>query len=276
VTKIAEVERYWDARPCNVRHSTAPAGTVQWSADVTWRRYHVEPHIVDFAQFPRWKDKHVLEVGCGIGTDTLEFARAGAIVHAVDLSSESVNLACSRLWDQRWPNPELRNVSIRTMDAEQSLPSVEWGYDLAWAFGVLHHTPNPKRIVWNVFQRLKLGGEFRLMLYAKWSLKNLLGGQYEAQGGCPIVDKYTARSVRRLLEPAGFKVLSIRKRHLFRWRVADYVRHRYVERLGYRMLPMEALDVLEMLVGEHLLVVARKEIPSQERPTRNGLERVFA
>ena len=83
---IQDVRRYWDKRPCNIRHSPQPVGTKQYFDEVETRKYFVEPHIPGFAEFERWRGKRVLEIGCGIGTDTMNFARHGARVTAVDLS----------------------------------------------------------------------------------------------------------------------------------------------------------------------------------------------
>jgi ubiquinone/menaquinone biosynthesis C-methylase UbiE len=90
------VQSYWNARPCKIRHSTQSIGTKEYFDEVEKRKYFVEPHIPGFAQFERWKGKRVLEVGCGMGTDTINFVRAGARVTAVDLSDESLNLATRR------------------------------------------------------------------------------------------------------------------------------------------------------------------------------------
>src|SRR5215467_2066614 len=93
---IESVREFWNAHPCNIRHSPQPVGTRQYFDDVERRKYFVEPHIPVFAEFDRWKGKRVLEVGCGIGTTTMSFARAGATVTAIDLSSESASLAKRR------------------------------------------------------------------------------------------------------------------------------------------------------------------------------------
>src|ERR1051326_7471538 len=95
-TPITKVSEYWNARPCNIRHSQKPVGTREYFDEVEARKYMVEPHIPGFAQFERWRGKKVLEIGCGIGTDTISFARAGAQITSVDLTEKSLEVARQR------------------------------------------------------------------------------------------------------------------------------------------------------------------------------------
>src|SRR5713226_6788924 len=93
---IDQVRAYCNRRPCNIRHSTKPVGTTEYFDEVEARKYFVEHHIPRFAQFERWRGKRVLEIGCGIGTDTINFTRHGAHVTAVDLSGRSLEIARRR------------------------------------------------------------------------------------------------------------------------------------------------------------------------------------
>ena len=48
-TSIQKVSEYWNARPCNIRHSTKPIGTKEYSDEVEARKYFVEPFKVTAA-----------------------------------------------------------------------------------------------------------------------------------------------------------------------------------------------------------------------------------
>jgi ubiquinone/menaquinone biosynthesis C-methylase UbiE len=224
--EIQTVQSYWNARPCNIRHSTQPIGTKEYFDEVEQRKYFVEPHIPSFAQFERWKGKKVLEVGCGIGTDTINFARAGARVSAVDLSDESLKVARQRA---KVFGLEDKICFYHANAEELSLFVPVESYDLVYSFGVIHHTPNPSNVIAQIRRYMTPSSELRMMLYAKNSWKNLMieagFDQPEAQSGCPIAYTYTADDVRYLLE--GFAVLEIKQDHIFPFVIEKYIKYEY-------------------------------------------------
>lgn len=253
---IQTVQSYWDARPCNIRHSAKPVGTKEYFDEVEKRKYFVEPHIPEFAQFERWKGRRVLEVGCGIGTDTINFARAGALVTAVDLSEESLKLARTRaevfgLGDR---------ICFYQANAEEltSCVPVE-PYDLVYSFGVIHHTPNPRIAIGQITHYMAPSSELRIMVYAKNSWKNIMieAGldQPEAQSGCPVAFTFTAEEARNLLN--GLHIVEIKQDHIFPFRVEKYVRYEYEIIPWFAAMPKAMFAALEKNLGWHMLITAR-------------------
>lgn len=267
---LQNVREYWDRRPCNVRHSRAPLGTRRYFDEVEARKYLVEPHIPGFAQFERWRDRSVLEIGCGIGTDTMRFARSGAAVTAVDLSPHSLSLARERARVYALEE-RIRFVEADAETLRRSLPPAP--FDLVYSFGVLHHTPHPERALDELPHYCRRGTTLKLMLYHRYSWKvlwillrhgrgrfrrvdELIARHSEAQEGCPVTFVYSRTRLRRELERRGFAIEEIRVDHVFPYRIADYIEGRYVRVWYFRWVPRPFFRLFERLLGWHLCVTA--------------------
>src|SRR4030095_3402430 len=119
--------------PCGTKFSDAEMGTSEFFDRVEARRYGKEWHIPIAADFKSASGLKVLEVGCGLGTDGAQFARAGADYTGIDLTEASIELARKRF--------ELSGLKgdFRVADAEK-LEFDDRTFDLVYSHGVLHHT----------------------------------------------------------------------------------------------------------------------------------------
>lgn len=270
---IEDVRKFWSARPCNIGHSQVSIGEdpLLFSRQVTERKYFVEPHIPGFAQFERWKEKQVLEIGSGIGTDALEFAAHGAYVTACDVSSVSVEIARKRARAETHRLIGGLRFSVGNGESSQLFPGF---YDLVYSFGALHHTPRPDLALRCARQSIKSSGELRIMVYNRlswkvlwilatygkmrlWKWKELIPRYSEAQTGCPITHTYTKRALRKLLSECGFETTDLWVDHIFPYRIGPYREYHYERAFPWCLITGRAFRAIERLIGWHLLAVAR-------------------
>lgn len=251
---IEEVKKFWDDRPCNVRHSSKEIGTKDYFNEVERKKFFVEPHILGFTNFEEWKGKKVLEIGCGLATAGINFAFSGADYTGVELSESSLELANKRfeVFEQ--------TGKFYSGNAEElsSFVPVET-YDLIYSFGVIHHSPYPEKIISEIKKYMNENSVLKIMLYAKDSWKNYMidSGldQPEAQYGCPIAKTYTKQDVVELLE--GYEVLSIEQDHIFPYQVEPYKKGEYIKQPWFESMPPEMFRTLEKNLGWHLLITAK-------------------
>ena len=215
----------------------------------------------------------------------MRFARAGAAVTAVDLSEASLDVAKARA---AVFNLEDR-ITFHQADAERLSETVPvQAYDLVYSFGVIHHTPDPRRAVREIAKYTGPGSTLKVMVYhryswkvlwvlikygkgAFWNLDELIARHSEAQTGCPVTYSYSRKTVRDLLE--GFAIQRATVEHIFPYRIPEYKRYEYKKVWPFRWMPNSLFHGLERLFGWHLCVTARRELPNPSASRPDDRER---
>ena len=106
------VRDFWQNHPCGTKFADAQPGSRRFYELVEQHRYEKEWHIPEAAGFDQTKNLRVLEVGCGLGTDGAQFAKAGADYTGIDLTEAAVGLARRRFELSKLPG------TFRVADAE--------------------------------------------------------------------------------------------------------------------------------------------------------------
>lgn len=267
---IENIAEYWNRRPCNIRHSVKAVGTREYFDQVEIRKYFVEPHILDFAQFKKWNGKKVLEIGCGIGTDSINFSRSGADLTVVDISDKSLEL-CKKRFAIYGLTAKFYHGNCERLS---SFLPIEH-YDLIYSFGVIHHTPHPEEVISEIKKYCGPKTDIRIMLYSKWSWKifwivlrhgygrfwrsrDLVKKYSEAQSGCPVTHYFSFRDIRKLMR--GYHISEMRKDHIFPYKVDKYINYQYEMVWYFRWMPKFLFHWLEKNLGWHTLIVAQQNL----------------
>jgi glycosyltransferase involved in cell wall biosynthesis/ubiquinone/menaquinone biosynthesis C-methylase UbiE len=256
------VQDQWDHNPVGANYAThTEPHSLEWFKEVEAHRYGVyAPWMPAVMEFDRHRSEHVLEIGGGIGTDLSQFAMHGATVTDLDLSAGHLALAEENFARRGLPGRFVHH------DAE-SLPFDDRSFDLVYSNGVLHHTPNTRRVVQEIKRVLKPGGQVIVMMYAELSLhywRELVGRlglerdllknhsmgeimsryvEISRNDARPLVKVYSAAKLKKLFD--GFVSPAVWKRQLLASELPGWL----------RWLP---LSTAASLMGWNIIITARK------------------
>jgi SAM-dependent methyltransferase len=108
-------------------------------------------------------DARILEIGCGTGQMSLYLARADRLVIGVDLTRASLRLGAAAA--RRFGLDKVQFV-----ETDLHRPGLKPGaFDVVYASGVLHHTPDPHASFACIVRLARPGGVIVIGLYNAWA-----------------------------------------------------------------------------------------------------------
>lgn len=195
---IDKIQDYWNHRIHDLEMTDQPVGTKAFFEDLDEYRFdklHYLPRLVDFGSF---RGQRLLEVGCGIGTDLVRFAKGGARVTGVDLAQTAIDLA-----RQNFALNGVTADELRTANGE-ALPYPDGQFDVVYAHGVIQYTANPAALIAECHRVLKPGGTAIFMVYNRVSWLNALSKVMKValeHEDAPVLKKFSIGEFRALLKP---------------------------------------------------------------------------
>ena len=134
--------------------------------DMSKRNIWLEPSIESYYLINRWKSQKketFLDIGCGLGRHTIQFAKAGFKTYAIDLSEVALENA------RDWANREKLNINFDKSDM-LNLPYENNTFDCILCRNVISHTDTKgmKKIIKELNRVLKKEGECYLTLGSKF------------------------------------------------------------------------------------------------------------
>jgi len=155
----------WTNDPCGAEYEREHEfGSDEYFASIEAHRYNeYAPWMRARMGFDDFPGASLLEIGCGMGSDLVQFARGGAHCTGIDLTPRSIEITRHRF--------QLNKLAGNFMicDAE-SLPFANASFDVVYSNGVLHHTPDTAGAVREIFRVLRDAGTAKVMLYHRSSL----------------------------------------------------------------------------------------------------------
>ncbi len=194
---ITAIGNYWNERIHDLEIATHPVGSAGFFRELDEYRFDKLRYLPEVVDFPSYKGKKMLEVGCGVGIDLVRFARAGAIVTGVDLAQVSIDLA-KKNFEQNGLEADLRVMNGEALEFPDN------SFDVVYAHGVLQYTADAYQMARELYRVLKPGGEAIVMVYNKYSwlnaLSKLMSVDLEHEDA-PVLEKYSIGDLKKILRP---------------------------------------------------------------------------
>ena len=215
---VEDVRSYWNEHTLGLQYASDPTlepGTPEFFAHIQpWMNPYKFPWIMERIERESrlLRGKHLLEVGCGMGFDSLEFLKRGVRVTATDLTENAVRLARRHF--------EIAGVRAEAVQVDNALALSfpDETFDAVWANGVLHATSDTRRAIQEVRRVLKPGGRAIISHFYRrpswmWTLHRLGREPIEAHEQDPPVNEfYTDEEILGMF--VGFEVVeSVREHH---------------------------------------------------------------
>jgi ubiquinone/menaquinone biosynthesis C-methylase UbiE len=155
---VNQVHDYWNTHTLGMQYITdknVEVGSPEFFAHIRpWMNPYKFPWIMERIdrESKLLKGKHLLEIGCGMGYDSLEFLKRGVRVTATDLTPNAVEIA-----KRHFEVEGVQAEDVRTANA-LDLPFEDNTFDAVWSNGVLHATGDTFRAIQEARRVLKPGG----------------------------------------------------------------------------------------------------------------------
>jgi ubiquinone/menaquinone biosynthesis C-methylase UbiE len=247
-SQVEAVRDYWDSHPLGLQYVSDPdvePGTPEFYEHIRpWMNPYKFPWIMERidAEASQLKGKKLLEIGCGMGYDSLEFIKRGVRVSAVDLTPAAIRFARKHF--------AIVGAQADHLDVGNALalPFDDNTFDAVWSNGVLHATGDTPKAIAEARRVLKPGGRAIIShFYRKpswmYAMHHLGRENIEYKEEDPPVNEfYTESEIEAMFE--GFEIVETYREHHRALPVSRYglkaSLYKFIFRPVYNLLP-EAL-----------------------------------